>query len=104
MSAAPLMQVTLEPDDLAALWRDLSVLARIESAQLEDHDGTRLCRIEQAFEALESGAARRIQIRYAFEDQAWFDTLTRGQDGIHLVRIAEDDITAAAADDAKSAN
>ena len=91
MSAAPLLQATLDGEDLAALWRDLAVLAEIRRALVEDAQGTRACRLEEAFEALETGSARRVQIRYAFDGATWFDTLTPAPEGIRLVRISEAD-------------
>jgi hypothetical protein len=91
MSEAPLLQAALGPEDRAELLRDLTALAEIDSAQVHDAGGTRLCRLDEAFAALEEGTAERALLRYRFDGQAWLDTLIAGADGIRLVRIAEAD-------------
>ena len=95
--AAPLLHATLGPEDRADLLRDLSALAAIDAVQIDDGTGTRACRLDEAFAALEAGTARRALVRYRFEGRAWFDTmvLDAGSPGlVRLVRVAEDDVLA----------
>ncbi len=92
MSTAPLLQAKLGPEDRADYLRDLSALVELESAQVEDDAGTRACRLDEAFEALENGAAHRALLRYRYDGRLWFDTLIPDFDGVRLVRIAEDDV------------
>lgn len=96
-STAPLLHATLGPEDRADLLRDLEALARIDAVQLDDGVGTRACRLDEAFAALEHGTACRILLRYRHAGRAWMDTLM--PDGgnrtlVRLVRVAEDDVVA----------
>jgi len=94
-AAAPLLHATLGPQDRAELLRDLSAVAEVFAVQLEDEQGTRACRLDEAFAALEQGSARRALVRYRFEGRTWLDTLLPdggGGDLVRLVRVAEDDL------------
>jgi len=92
MSTAPLLQAKLGPEDRAEYLRDLSALVEMKSAQIEEDAGTRACRLDEAFAALESGTAHRVLLRYGYDGRIWMDTLIPDHDGVRLVRIAEDDI------------
>lgn len=92
MSTAPLLHATLGPEDRANLLRDLSALAAIESAQVEDAGGTRTCRLDEVFAAIEAGGVRRALLRYRYDGRTWFDTLIPEGEALRLVRVAEDDV------------
>lgn len=92
MSAAPLLEAVLGPEDRADYFRDLSALAAIEEVRMADDRGERLCLLDEAFEALEAGRLERARIRYTYDGRRWFDTLLVGAEGARLVRIAEDDV------------
>lgn len=90
--ATPLLHATLGPQERAELLRDLSAVADVDAVQIDDGAGTRPCRLDEAFAALEARTARRALVRYRFEGTAWLDTLVLdGGDPalVRLVRVAE---------------
>lgn len=92
MSTAPLLQAILSPQDRAELLRDLDALVQIHSVQVEDQTGTRSCRLDEAFAAMELGTGRRALIRYRHDGRSWMDTLLRDGEDVRLVRVAEDEV------------
>jgi hypothetical protein len=97
MSAAPLLQAVLGFEARAELLRDLSACATVHAAQIDDGSGTRACRVDEVFAALEDGSARRALVRYEFDGKRWTDVLMPSPEGVRLTRMADDD---AADDDA----
>jgi hypothetical protein len=95
MSGVPLLEARLEPEDLAALYRDIAVLAEVRSVRTDACQGTPPRGLGDAFEALELRTAHRVQLRYRFDDTDWCDTLIREQDGVRLVRVCEDHVQGA---------
>lgn len=97
MSHAPLLQALLGPEDRAEYYRDLVALAEGLTAQVEVPGvGTRPCRLDEAFAALEEGTSRRALLRYRHDGRHWLDTLLIEPRGVRLVRIAEDEAGAGA--------
>jgi hypothetical protein len=90
-SLPALQDALLDAELLAALFRDLSVLAKIDEVLLKggarSHASERSVSLEEALEALEHGRAMGVQIRYRYEGNPWWDTLLRTPQGIRLVRI-----------------
>lgn len=92
--AAPLLHATLGPADRADLLRDLGAAAEVDAVQLDDGTGTRACRLDEAFAALEHRTARRVLVRYRHGGQAWLDTLVLDAGDpslVRLIRMAEED-------------
>lgn len=85
---SPLTTADLDPATLAALFADLADLTEIDEVLIKgatsSHAGT--AGLAEARLALDSGAARAIQIRYRWAGQAWLDTLMRTPGGVRLVR------------------
>lgn len=90
MSQVPLLVADLDGSDLAALYRDIAVLAEAVSVRIDEGGGgARRLGLGAAFSAVEDGTAHRMQIRYRFDDQVWCDTLMREGGGVRLVRVCE---------------
>jgi len=92
MSAVPLLEAVLGPQDRAELMRDIEALTHVYSVQVEDDTGSRACRLDEAFAAMELRTGRRVRIRYRHEGRIWMDTLLQNGDEVRLVRVAEDDV------------
>lgn len=83
----------LDGETLAALFRDLSLGARVLDVRVKGHatsySSTDDWTLEAARAALERGSVGAVQIRYQLGAEVWRDTLLRTPEGTRLVRIAE---------------
>ena len=88
MTAVPMLEAVLGPDELQAYERDLEALASLERVQLEDARGTRTCDLQEVFDAVEAHRCRRALVTYAFQGTYWVDTLLPTAQGLRLLRCA----------------
>jgi hypothetical protein len=95
----PLQQARLDEPTLDQLFSDLAACATVRSVQPRTHPSAPpvFLTVADARVGLKDGTLRGLQIRYRYEGKDWCDTLLRGQDGVRLVRICEDDISASIA-------
>ena len=86
----PMCQALLSDDDLTSLFEDLaactSVLSVQEKGSVEAYAEAGPAVLSAAKSKLLSGAVRGLQIRYAYQDHDWTDTLLRLPDGTRLIR------------------
>lgn len=86
----PLQDTTLDEATLDALFLDVGALAELVAVVVRPREG--LARsvgasLEAAREALRSGEAAGVQLRYRLQGSEWWDTLMRVEGGVRLVRI-----------------
>lgn len=86
-----LQEAALDWDDLDCVLADLDDFAEI--LDLRGRNGREMesapIDIVAARDALVSGELQGLQIRYAFADQVWVDTLLREDGGARLVRMID---------------
>jgi hypothetical protein len=86
----PMCEAVLSEDDLARLFEDLaactSILSVQEKGSVETYAQAGPAGLSSAQARLLSGAVRGLQIRYAYQDHDWTDTLFRLPTGTRLVR------------------
>lgn len=94
MSAAPrlaeLVHAELDTATLDALERDLATLTTVLDVQVKGAAATYAAgtgtALAEALAALRAGAVRGVQVRYAYQQDVWWDTLLRTPAGVRLVR------------------
>lgn len=83
----------LDAETLAALFRDLSLAARVLDVRVKSqtarYASTEAWSLEAARVALAEGHLSGIQVRYVLGTQVWRDTLMSTPEGTRLVRIEE---------------
>jgi hypothetical protein len=87
----PLQETTLDEGMLDALFLDVGALGQLLSVVVRPREGlARPTRpsLERAREALRSGEALGVQLRYRHQGSEWWDTLMPAPGGVRLVRIA----------------
>ncbi|HIE96532.1 MAG TPA: hypothetical protein EYG03_01935 [Planctomycetes bacterium] len=91
----PMCEAVLSDDDLARLFEDLaactSILSVQEKGSVEAYAQTGPAGLSSAQSRLLSGTVRGLQIRYAYQDHDWTDTLIRLPNGTRLVRCQHPD-------------
>jgi hypothetical protein len=91
----PMREAVLTADDVLQLFADIEahgtdVLLMQRASRTANATASRVQSSESlnvAKKALLSGEARRLQIRYRWENASWIDTLETRPDGYRLVRI-----------------
>jgi hypothetical protein len=83
-----LHEALLDPEAVGALVVELQARCAIDSVQVRAGGGVRRMALAEASALFQSGEASALQVRYAFEGDAWCDTLTRVAGEIRLVRMA----------------
>lgn len=83
----------LSSDELSALFRDYRECAVVGEILVKPGPGfvstESAPTLEQAEELLRNRAVRGVQVRYQFNDGAWWDTLMQTPAGVRLVRIRQ---------------
>lgn len=100
MSAGPqlaeLVQADLDAATLDALERDLAALTTVLDVQVKGAAATYAAgtgtALAEALAALRAGAVRGVQLRYAYQQEVWWDTLLRTPAGVRLVRMRAPDL------------
>lgn len=95
MSDAPqlaeLVQAELDAATLDALERDLATLTTVLDVQVKGAAATYAAgtgtALAEALAALRAGTVRGVQVRYAYQQEVWWDTLLRTPAGVRLVRM-----------------
>lgn len=89
----PVFEGRLDDAEFQAFLRDLEVCATVREVRVRGERPNPLrdetFALRDAAEQFQNGAARGMRIRYEHEGQTWCDTLTRGPDGIRVVRIRQ---------------
>ena len=86
-----LQEADLDVETLAALFRDLAALARVDAVRLKGgrsrhaDDGT--VTLDDGFNALRAGLVTGVQIDYHLDGEHWIDTLVDSHGHIRLVRL-----------------
>lgn len=96
-SLPPLQQALLDAATLQALFSDLALCTRLLSVHVRAPGAARggqpdTCSLETARDGLLSGLLRSVQIRYAYENATWCDTLIAAPGGARIIRIRDEDI------------
>ncbi len=81
----PLQRAVLPPEELRSLFRDLGELP--DPVELQVRGAVRPASLAEAEQAMLSGEIDQLQLRYAYEDRWWCDTLRRVGSEFDLVRI-----------------
>lgn len=84
---AELREAVLDRATLERLFADLAGCAQVVAVLARGDDGTRVVDLDEARGRLLAGTAARVQIRYRFAGEEWWDTLLAARDGVRLVRI-----------------
>jgi len=83
----------LDAETLAALFRDLSLAARVLDVRVKGQQSryasTEAWSLDAARTALAEGHLSGVQVRYVLGAQIWRDTLMSTPEGTRLVRIQE---------------
>lgn len=91
-------EAVLTDDELAALVRDLRACTEVDEIILKTSPGRvddqQLPTLDDAAQMLFERSVRGVQIRYRYGDASWMDTLMPVADGIRLVRIRHDSVSA----------
>lgn len=96
-SLPPLQQALLDHETLSALFSDLAACTRVLSVLVRAPGADRggepdTLPLEAARDGLMGGRLRSVQIRYAYEQATWCDTLIAAPGGARIVRIRDQDI------------
>lgn len=87
----PLYESILDEPTLARLFEDLSTRATMLEIVARGPGQRRAAgaplTLAEAQSAFASGELRALQLRYVFEGAQWWDTLTRAEAGVKLLRI-----------------
>jgi hypothetical protein len=88
---AELAQAELDAATLDTLERDLTTLTTVLDVQVKGAAATYAVgtgtALAEALAALRVGAVRGVQVRYAYQQEVWWDTLLRTPAGVRLVRM-----------------
>lgn len=85
-----LHQADLDDATVAALFRDLAACTNILEVQVKGGATARSAAkpdLDTARDLLMGGHVRAIQVRYAYQDAQWLDTLMRTPSGVRVVRM-----------------
>lgn len=85
LTTAPLDAATL-----AQLFADLDACTTVLEVRLKSSAARRAgapTTLDEAHEALSSGDAYGVQVRYLWDGRAWIDTLIRGSEGVRITRM-----------------
>lgn len=76
---------------LERYFEDLREVAEVDDVRVKggaaQYADDREVGLERAFELLLEGEVRGVQIRYVWRDEAWWDTLIGGEEGVELTRV-----------------
>jgi hypothetical protein len=90
-----LLQGTLSPKEIQDLATDLQSIAELQSVIVKRGAESRAkpdeVPLQEALDELQAGTVTGVQIRYAFQDRDWCDTLIREGEAIRVIRM---DVTA----------
>lgn len=87
-----LLEGQLDREQCAKLFSDLSESAQVLHVQVRPtvaREGDRKTSLHEAQRMLDSGNARRVQIRYNYKGDTWCDTLVVLNAGVRLVRMCQ---------------
>ena len=87
-----LYQGNLDVTQVRQLFSDLREFAEIDGLSLKGGpsamtNGENTTSLAEAEALLSAHQVMGVQIRYRYQDKAWFDTLLRRDDGVRVVRI-----------------
>lgn len=89
----PVFEGQLDDEAFEALMRDLEQCAAVHEVRVRGERPNPLndetVALRDAAGQFRCGAARGLQIRYEHDGALWCDTLTRGPQGIRVVRIRQ---------------
>jgi hypothetical protein len=90
---APVWEKLIDRPTLSTLFTELKSHARVISIREKggpmQFAGEEVPDLTTVYSALLSGAVHAVQIRYAYDDEEWCDTLLQSHDGWKLLRMKQ---------------